>query len=141
MQTGLRLRPVGLAVLIARFVGDLVLATVQVAWLTVRRAPPKPFITAVQLRSDSDLVQTLTAVALSLVPGTLIIEADPESRRLLLHVLDRPGGGAGEVERVVLRQERRVAAALGVPCPGSLSRPGTPEPDGSDRPRDPGHPR
>jgi multicomponent Na+:H+ antiporter subunit E len=42
----------------------------------------------VDLRSDSDLYQTLTTELVSLVPGSLVVEARRSTRTLYLHVLD-----------------------------------------------------
>ena len=41
-----------------------------------------------QLESDSDLLEALTALAVSLVPGSLIVDADSHDRTLTIHVLD-----------------------------------------------------
>ncbi|RIJ69583.1 Na+/H+ antiporter subunit E [Nakamurella silvestris] len=100
--------------LISRFLWDVVLASAQVGWLAVRPGPgPRGAITTVQLRSTSDLMQTLTSLAVSLVPGSLIIDADPENRTLVIHVLDVGRGGLPAVHQQVLDQEERIVRALG----------------------------
>lgn len=108
------LHPWRALVLLGRFLGDVVVASVQVAWLAVRPGPgPVGAITTVQLRSTSDLMQTLTSLAVSLVPGSLIIDADPENRTLVIHVLDVGPGGLQAFHQQVLDQEERIIRALG----------------------------
>ena len=68
--------PWRMLVLIVRFLWDVVVASVQVGWLALRPRPPQPQVTTVQLASDSDLLEALTALAVSLVPGSLIVDAD-----------------------------------------------------------------
>ena len=52
-----------------------------------------------QLASDSDLLEALTALAVSLVPGSLIIDADSETRTLTIHVLDAEHRSMAELRR------------------------------------------
>lgn len=100
-------------VLVSRFLWDVVAASVHVAWLAVRPRPPHSETTVVQLESDSDLLQALTALAVSLVPGSLIIEIDPDRRRLMIHVLDADQKPMAEFHEQVRAQERRIRLALG----------------------------
>ncbi|MEV0154717.1 Na+/H+ antiporter subunit E [Micromonospora sp. NPDC050686] len=110
-----RIRPVGLLRFVLRFLRDLVVASVQIAWLAVRFGdPPRGAIIAVPLRVNSDLNLTLTAEALSLVPGSLILEADRGTGTLYVHVLGLRT--LEEVERFrggVLDLEARIIAAIG----------------------------
>ena len=105
------------AVLIGRFLVDMVVASAHIAWLAVRPRLPRTGVTSVSLTTDSDLVQALTALAVSLVPGSLIIEADPEERTLLIHVLDADQASMAEFGERVLAQERRIVAAFGTDDP------------------------
>jgi len=108
------LHPWRALLLILRFLWDVVKASMQVAWLAIRPGrQPEGAITTVQLRSTSDLMQTLTSLAVSLVPGSLIIEADPEERTLVIHVLDVGSGGLTAFHQQVLDQEERIIRALG----------------------------
>lgn len=114
IEFGFGLHPWRTFVLVVRFLGDVVMASVEVAWLAIRPGKgPQGAITTVQLRSTSDLVQTLTSLAVSLVPGSLIIEADPENRTLLIHVLDIEPDELPAFHRSVLDQEERILRALG----------------------------
>jgi multicomponent Na+:H+ antiporter subunit E len=62
----------------------------------------------------SDLIMTLTSITLSLIPGSLVLEADRENSILYLHVLNTPDLDAVEKAREqVLLIERRIVRALG----------------------------
>lgn len=110
-----RVRPAPLVRFVARFLIDLVTASVQVAWLALRPGPPPPnAIIAVPLRVRSDLNLTLTAEALSLVPGTLIVEADPRTATLYVHVLGvRDAEDVRRARHDVAALEARIIAAVG----------------------------
>ena len=107
------LHPWRMLVLLLRFLGDVVVASVQVGWLALRPRPPQPEVMEVQLTTDSDLLQSLTALAVSLVPGSLIIDLDPEERTLLIHVLDAKQHPPDEFPDQVRAQERRIQLAIG----------------------------
>ncbi|QSB05299.1 Na+/H+ antiporter subunit E [Natronoglycomyces albus] len=110
-----RIRPVGMAKFVVKFVYDLLVASAQISWLAFRIGrQPRGAIVAVQLRVVSDLNVTLVAEALSLIPGSLILEADPDTGVLYIHMI-----GTETVEEVeaykrnVLRLEKRLIRALG----------------------------
>lgn len=109
-----RIRPLGLVRLTARFGYDLLVASVQVAVLALRFGhQPRSAVIEVRLRSRSDLLLTLTAELVSLVPGSLLIETSHPRSVLFLHVLGV--GDAAAVERArrnALEQERRVVEAF-----------------------------
>ncbi|MEV0941049.1 Na+/H+ antiporter subunit E [Micromonospora wenchangensis] len=131
-----RVHPVPLLRFALRFLRDLVVASVQIAALALRFGhPPLGAIIAVRLRVRSDLNLTLTAEALSLVPGSLIVEVDRDAGILYVHVLgvrDR-----AEVERFrtgVLELEARLIAAIGSAQEQRLIREHTPSAlEGSSR--------
>ncbi|MEV4725207.1 Na+/H+ antiporter subunit E [Micromonospora humida] len=131
-----RVHPVPLLRFALRFLRDLVVASVQIAVLALRFGhPPLGAIIAVRLRVRSDLNLTLTAEALSLVPGSLIVEVDRDAGILYVHVLgvrDR-----AEVERFrdgVLELEARLIAAIGSAEEQRLIREHTPSTlEGSSR--------
>ena len=110
-----RLDPWGLVVLLARFLVDLVRASAEVSWLALRPGrAPRGAVVCAQLRSHDDLHLTLTAELVSLVPGSLVIEANRQTGRLYLHVLDlEHSGGVAGVRASVLAQEARVLRAFG----------------------------
>jgi len=110
-----RLHPWHLAVFVGTFSWQLVTASFQVA---AQAFSPRPVsrnaVIAVQLFTRSDLIMTLTAIALSLIPGSLVLEADREKSILYLHVLNTPDPAAVEKAREdVLLIERRLVRALG----------------------------
>ncbi|TDB74773.1 Na+/H+ antiporter subunit E [Micromonospora sp. KC721] len=110
-----RIRPVPLARFWSRFLRDLVVASVQIAWLALRFGhTPRSAIIAVPLRVNTDLNLTLTAEALSLVPGSLILEADRRTGTLYVHVLGvRTLDEVQRFRRDVLDLEARIVAAIG----------------------------
>lgn len=110
-----RCRPVGLAVLAVHFLRDLLVSSVHVAWLAVRPGPPLPSaVVRVTLRSRSDLVLTVVAELLSLVPGSLVIEVSQAEHALVAHVLDaRDPADMDHFQEQVHALERRVVRAIG----------------------------
>ncbi len=114
---GTRVRPAGLAVFLGHFVVDLVLSAALVAWQTIRpRGIARSAIIRVQLRTDSDLLLTIVAEAVTLVPGSLGIDMDREHRALAIHVLHVRDQADVERRRAsVLAEEERVVRAFGGP--------------------------
>jgi multicomponent Na+:H+ antiporter subunit E len=112
---GTRVRPLPLIRFVGHFLVDLVISGAQVAWRAigpggVRQAA----IVRVQLRADSDLLLTVVAETISLVPGSLVLDLDRQERLIsihLLHVAD-----LADVERQklgVLATEERIVRAFG----------------------------
>lgn len=112
IETHLQLHPIAALMLVGRFAFDVVAASLQVSFWALRRKPPIPAVVVVALASDSDLIQHLTALAVSLVPGSLIIDADPDQRTLTIHVLYSAPEPPDRFIRSVLDQEQRFVAAL-----------------------------
>lgn len=132
-----RLRPWGLLRFALRFLGDLIVASVQIAWLAFRFGhQPSGAIVAVPLRVCSDLNLTLVAEAVSLVPGSLIVEADRPTGTLYIHNL-----GVSTIEDVekyrhdVYQLEARLIRAIG--SPAELRQLADPVPTRPRRPTDP----
>jgi multicomponent Na+:H+ antiporter subunit E len=110
-----RLNPYWVLVFLGHFAVDLVRSSLQVATLAVRPAyAPRNGVIAVDLRTSSDLLMTLTGHALTLVPGTLIVDVDRLNTVLYVHVLDLPDERAATAIRAtVLRIEERLIRAIG----------------------------
>jgi multicomponent Na+:H+ antiporter subunit E len=110
-----RVNPLGLVVFLGHFLFDLVRASFQVAWLAIDpRRVPTSSIVAVQLSTKSDLSLTLTALAVSLVPGSLVVEADRQDDILYLHVLGTETAADVEKARAdVVAVEERIVRAIG----------------------------
>jgi multicomponent Na+:H+ antiporter subunit E len=111
---GARVRPAVL-VFLGHFVVDLVVSAAQVAWQTIRPGGIRhSAIITVQMRTDSDLLLTIVAESLTLVPGSVVIDLDREMRTLSLHILHVRD--MADVERrraAVLAEEVRVVRAFG----------------------------
>lgn len=109
-----RLRPLAILHLLARFAVDLVRASVQVSLEAFRFGrTPRGAVVGVRLRSSSDLYLTIIAELSSLVPGSLVIEANRLTGMLYLHVLNLEAyGGVEKVRDDVHALEDRVMRAL-----------------------------
>lgn len=106
----------------ALFVVQFLFAVLQGAlYVTVQvfdfRRQPGAAIIAVPLRYADDLVMTHVAVTSSLIPGSLVVEADRDRRILYLHVIGVRNAADVEKQREgVLVWERRIVRALGSPA-------------------------
>ncbi|WP_172979724.1 Na+/H+ antiporter subunit E [Agromyces agglutinans] len=98
-----------------RMMFDVVSASVQVAVLAIWPWwKPMNSIIAVQLHTRSDLVTTLTAEAISVVPGTVVVDIDRERGLLYLHALGtRTAADVHRTRRHVLGTEERIVLAMG----------------------------
>lgn len=115
LRMGLHVRAGWLGWLVVKFLGDVVAASAQVAWVTLRlHRPPRNAVIEVDLRTHSDFVLTVVAEMVSLVPGSLVVEARRSTHTLFLHVLDAGDMAGVETMRAqVLALERRVVLAFG----------------------------
>lgn len=122
----MRLRPRfwPLIVLIARYSYDLVTASIQVAWLSIRPGEMAGGVVMdMELMGDDELLQVLVGLMTTLVPGSVVIELDPSNRVLTLHALDVHTRQEAEgMRRRVRAQEARILRALH-PDPESLLNP------------------
>lgn len=106
----------------ALFVVQFLFAVLQGAlYVTVQvfdfRRQPGAAIIAVPLRYADDLVMTHVAVTSSLIPGSLVVEADRDRRILYLHVIGvRTTADVEKQREGVLVWERRIVRALGSPA-------------------------
>lgn len=98
-----------------RMMFDVVVASMQVALLAVNpRWTPMNSIIAVQLLTRSDLVTTLTAEAITVVPGTVVVDIDRERGLLYLHAIGtRTEADLERTHRSVLGTEERIVLAIG----------------------------
>jgi multicomponent Na+:H+ antiporter subunit E len=102
-------------VFVVEFLVALVRGSLTVAWqvLDLRRQPGAAIV-AVHLRTDDDFIMTDTAVAASLIPGSLVVEADRDRRILYLHVIGVRSDADVERQRAsVLHWEGRIVRAVG----------------------------
>ncbi|ADG96855.1 cation antiporter [Segniliparus rotundus DSM 44985] len=88
VPVGTRVRLGSLFVLCLLIARDLVVSSFQVAWYAVRPAGAPPSgIQWVKLRMSSDLVLTLAILALTLIPGTVVLAIDRVHRRVQVHLI------------------------------------------------------
>jgi multicomponent Na+:H+ antiporter subunit E len=117
LRLATRVHPLHLVRLVLRFLVDVVVASFQVAWLTLQFGrQPRGAVIEVPLRSRSDFVLTLVAEMISLVPGSLAVEARRHTHTLYVHVLDLGDHDVEYFRERVLEQEHRVMLALGEPA-------------------------
>jgi len=116
-----RLNPSSLAHLMGKVAYYLVLSSIQVAWLAVRPGPP-PVTAVLRARLDlkSDLILALAVNVINLIPGSIVLEIDPDRRLIYAHVLDVGSDKAvrrfhrqiAEIERLMIASfERPVVRA------------------------------
>jgi multicomponent Na+:H+ antiporter subunit E len=109
-----RLHPVSLVKLLIVVAWNLVLSSLQVAWLAIKPGPPpSSAVLRVRFAVKSDLVLALGVNAINLTPGTMVLEIDRDRRLLYVHVLGV--GSARAVNRFyheVAQLERLLIAAL-----------------------------
>ena len=110
-----RFNPFWLVVFLARFAVDVVLGSFDVAWHAIRpKGSPHNAVVAVDLVTRSDFIMTLTAITLSLVPGSMVVEVDRDASNLYLHVLGADTPEAVErMRRKALAVERAIVRAVG----------------------------
>ena len=84
-----RLHPLSLLRLVAVVAYQLVLSSLQVAWLAVKPGPPPlSAVLRAHLEIKSDLVLALAVNIISLIPGSMVLEIDQERRLIYAHVID-----------------------------------------------------
>jgi len=115
LRMDLHVRPLPLVWLVLRFLFDVVAASVEVSVKTLQlHRQPRNAVIEVDLRTQSDFVLTVVAEMVSLVPGSLVVEARRSTHTLFLHVLDAGDmRGVEKMRRQVFALERRVVLALG----------------------------
>jgi multicomponent Na+:H+ antiporter subunit E len=115
VEERVRVRPVRLLWLIGYLTYDLVVSSAKVSWETLRYGPRTTAgIVAVPLQTRSALVAAAVADAVSLAPGTFVLQI--ERRRGICYVYAlgiRSPDDAERVRQEVLALQRRVINALG----------------------------
>ncbi len=113
-----RVRPFAALRFGTRFAFDVVRASIEVASLAFRRDQEAPTaVIGVPLVTRSDLMLTVVAEVLSLVPGSLVVEIDRHDAIVYLHLIGVPDRAAVERERTRAREtEARMIRAFGSPA-------------------------
>jgi multicomponent Na+:H+ antiporter subunit E len=101
--------------LAGKLLWDIGRASVTVAWLAIGPGyTPTNAIIAVHLRTRSDLILTWTAVATSIVPGSIVVDIERVDSTLYLHVINMHDTSETDRFRAsVLATERRIVMAFG----------------------------
>ncbi|MGW0811257.1 Na+/H+ antiporter subunit E [Nonomuraea sp. NPDC002799] len=113
LDPGIRLRPVALVRFLLWFGWDLVVSTARVVAWVVRPGVVPTQIVRVRLRTSSESMTVMVMIALSTMPGSLVVEVYAERRELVLHVLGQPGDATEGVRAEVAGLESRIVAAFG----------------------------
>jgi len=97
------------------FLGQVVAASVHVAWLAVVRGKKtRSSVIAVPLRTDSDLIVMTVGHVLTLIPGSFVLDVDRSSSTLYLHYIDVDSAQEVAKARENIRDiERRLIMAIG----------------------------
>lgn len=101
--------------LLAWFLAELISSAWMVAWRAVRVGrPPVNAVVSVTLRTRSDRTLTVVALAMTAIPGSLVLEVRRSTATLYMHVLGPREGDVREaIQRDLLDLERRVIRAMG----------------------------
>jgi multicomponent Na+:H+ antiporter subunit E len=129
-----RFRPLQGLKLVARLLGDAFRASMDVVRLAFRFGTvPRSSIVRVQLRSRSDLYLTMTAEQVSLVPGTIVLEAHRATGTLYLHVLGATDEAAiAAAVQGVFDAEERAIRTFGSAAEVAALEVGGPQPNPDD---------
>lgn len=75
--------------LFVTFLWQVIRASFEVMWTVIAHGPrASSSVTAVQMRSHSDLILTATGSTMGLIPGSVLLEVDRPNAILYFHVLD-----------------------------------------------------
>lgn len=115
MAGRLPLRPVRILGLAGHLAVDLLRSGVQVAWETLRHGPrARAGIVAVPMLAGSVRVVAMVAAAISLTPGSFVLQLDRAGALWYVYALGLADHDDAErVRRQVLELQRRVVAAFG----------------------------
>ncbi len=113
LDPGIRVRPLKAVAFLLWFGADLVSSTVRVVFWVLRTGSPPSGIVPVRVRTSSESMIMMIMVAVSTVPGSLVLEVHRERRELVLHVLGRTGDLAVLAQRDVSGLESRIVSAFG----------------------------
>lgn len=107
-------RPVALVHLLARFVVDVVIASVRVTRVVLSGRQPVEAVIRVQTRAHSDSFLAATAGFTALVPGSIVIDAHRLTGMLYVHLFDigTDPEALTRAHHEVLAQEERILRAL-----------------------------
>ncbi|ALA68108.1 Na+/H+ antiporter subunit E [Corynebacterium lactis] len=104
----------GLIRLFGSWAIDFLVASVEVAWIAIRRAnPPPAAIIEVPMRVRGDITLATAMALINLQPGGIIVDVDKRKKTLTMHILD--ASSTCKVDKQIAqltRLERRVLRAF-----------------------------
>ena len=114
LDFAVHIRPIPMLAFLFHMAKDLVISSVIVAYLGIVRGPAtKGAVIKVRLHTHNDLYVTWIAQALSLVPGSLIIEARRDTGDLYVHILGVKSQADLDKQRArIYELERRLMRAV-----------------------------
>lgn len=106
---------VGVLTLSFHLIKDLIISSLRMVRLALDpRLRLNAGLVRIDLHTDNDLYQVITAEVISLVPGTVVVEVVRHPRRLYLHAIDLVGpDSVAKVQRNAEQVEARVIRAFG----------------------------
>jgi multicomponent Na+:H+ antiporter subunit E len=109
-----RVHPLSLLLLIGLVAYELLMSSLQVAWLAMRPGPPpRSAVLRAHLDIKSDLVLALAVNIVTLTPGSMVLEIDRARRLIYVHVIDVGSDKAvSRFYRQVSRIERLLVATF-----------------------------
>jgi multicomponent Na+:H+ antiporter subunit E len=111
---GFRFRPLPLVHLVVHVIAKMFTASFQVTGQVFAPGEVRSSVIAVGMRTESDLMLVCTAIASSIIPGTVVVEVSREEWILYVHMLGADDERSiGEAYRDVLVLERLLVRALG----------------------------
>ncbi len=115
ISPGFRFWPLQCVRLFFYVLGKMVVSSFQVTVQVFRPGPPvKSSVVAVRLRTDADLMLVCTAITVTVIPGSVIIEVAQPEKILYVHVLGAEDEGEAEKAKAnIYMLEERIVRALG----------------------------
>lgn len=114
ISEGFRFHPWQFLRLLVYFLAQMVLSSFQVTWQTFTRGPVLSSVIAVRMRTDSELMLVCTSIALSVIPGSVVVEVGQPEHVLYIHHLGTHDEAGTERARLdTWRLEERIVRALG----------------------------
>lgn len=115
VELGGRFNVLWFLVFLVTFIYEVIVGSLQVAFQAIRRHPPATSsVVSVQLHTRSDLLITLVAQVLTLVPGSLVVEVNRPESVLYIHDFgDDSDRRVRETKRSIHRIEERLVRAMG----------------------------
>lgn len=114
LDSGFRVHPIATAVFLAHFAKDMVVASARVvAQAFAFGRLPRSSIIAVPLRTRSDLLLTFTAICVTVIPGSVVVDVRSGTHTLFVHVLGARAGDVEQARRDIFALEERIVRAFG----------------------------